>query len=129
VKNILLVDDHPETLRLLEVILRGEDRQLYRAENGERAIEVAREVNPDVILLDIMMPGALDGYQVAQYLKGDPETCRSRIIVMTAKTRMEDRQKAFDSGADDYIAKPFDVTEVRKRVDKFLVAALPSLAR
>ena len=119
-KKILIVDDHPETIRLLEVILRGADRQFDRAENGERGLELARRANPDLILLDIMMPGTLDGYQVCRHLKNDPETRRSRIIIMTAKTQLEDRKKAFDSGADDYITKPFDMADVRKKVANFL---------
>jgi len=120
VEKVLIVDDHPETIRLLELVLRADGRQLHHAENGDQALEVARQVNPDVMLLDIMMPGALDGYQVARYLKSDPETSRIRIIVMTAKTQARDRQEAFDAGADDYISKPFDVVEVRRRVEKFL---------
>lgn len=119
-KKILIVDDHPETVRLLEVILRGENRRLYRAADGESGLAVARETLPDVILLDIMMPGALDGYDVARRLKKDPETSRCRIIVMTAKTQARDRQQALDSGADDFITKPFDVVDVRNRVKAFL---------
>lgn len=120
VEKVLIVDDHPETIRLLELVLRTEGRQLHCAENGERALELARQLKPDVMLLDIMMPGALDGYQVARYLKSDPETSRIRIIVMTAKAQERDRQEVFAAGADDYITKPFDVVEVRRRVEKFL---------
>lgn len=119
-RKILIVDDHPETIRLLEAILKGGDRQFYRAENGEQGLVLAREANPDLILLDVMMPGGLDGYQVARHLKGDPATRDSRIIVMTAKRQPEDREMAFESGADDYITKPFDLAHVRKRVEDFL---------
>ena len=119
-RKILIVDDHPETIRLLEAVLKGGDRQFYRAENGEQGLELAREANPDLILLDVMMPGGLDGYQVARHLKDDPETRGSRIIVMTAKRQPEDREMAFDSGADDYITKPFDLAHVRKRVEDLL---------
>ena len=119
-KKILIVDDHPETIRLLEVILRGADRQFDRAENGERGLELARRANPDLILLDVMMPGGLDGYQVARHLKDDPETRGSRIIVMTAKRQPEDREMAFDSGADDYITKPFSSKELLARVQAVL---------
>jgi CheY-like chemotaxis protein len=122
-KKILIVDDHPETTRLLEVILRSNDRKLYLAESGEQALEIARRAHPDLILLDIMMPGGIDGYEVARRLKKDPETSSGKIIVMTAKVRNVDRMNAFASGADDYISKPFDIFDIRKRVEKFLKAS------
>lgn len=119
-KKILIVDDHPETVRLLEVILRGEGRQLYRADNGDRALELARKIKPDLMLLDVMMPGTIDGFQVARSLKEDPESRSIRIIIMTAKTQERDREEAFDSGADEYLAKPFDVLKLKTVVEKFL---------
>ncbi len=122
-KKILIVDDHPETTRLLEVVLRSDDRQLFVAESGEQALEIARRAHPDLILLDIMMPGGIDGYEVARRLKEDPETSGGKIIVMTAKVRNVDRMDAFASGADDYISKPFDIFDIRKRVERFLKAS------
>jgi CheY-like chemotaxis protein len=122
-KKILIVDDHPETTRLLEVILRGEDRELLSAENGEKALQIARLAHPDVVLLDIMMPGGIDGYEVARRLKKDPGTADGKIIIMTAKVRKKDLEDAFASGADDFISKPFDIFDMRKRVERFLQAS------
>lgn len=119
-KKILIVDDQPETVRLLEIILRREDRELLSASNGRGALELARQADPDLMLLDIMMPGELDGYQVARALKDDPRTRHIHIIVMTAKAQKQDRLDALGAGADDYIAKPFDVMELRTRVETSL---------
>lgn len=119
-KKILIVDDQPETVRLLEIILQQEGRQLLRADNGRGGLDAARRETPDLMLLDIMMPGELDGYEVARALKGDPQTARIPIIVMTAKAQKQDRLDAFAAGADDYIAKPFDVMDLRERVEHFL---------
>lgn len=119
-KKILIVDDQPEVARLLEIVLRREGRQLLFAANGEECLEMARRFLPDVVLLDIMMPGEMDGYEVARRLKKDPATAGMHILVMTAKVREEDRREAFAAGADDYISKPFDVIELKSRVDRLL---------
>jgi len=118
--RILIVDDQPEVSRLLEIVLRGEGRQLLFADNGEDALALAGNQPLDLILLDIMMPGALDGYEVARRLKANPATASPHIIVMTAKVRDQDRQEALAAGADDFISKPFDVVELKNRVDHLL---------
>jgi len=116
VKKILIVDDQPEVSRLLEVALRGEDRQLLFAHNAEECFALARQVVPDLILLDLMMPGRMDGYEVAHRLKQNPATAAAHILVMTAKVHDQNRQQALAAGADDYIAKPFDVFDLKARV-------------
>jgi CheY-like chemotaxis protein len=119
-KKILIVDDQSEVARLLEIVLRQEGRQLHFAANGEEGLEVARHVSPDLVLLDIMMPGAVDGYEVARRLKKDPATAGAHILVLTAKVREQDRLEAIAAGADDYISKPFDVFDLKTRVDRIL---------
>jgi CheY-like chemotaxis protein len=119
-KKILIVDDQSEVARLLEIVLRQEGRQLHFAANGEEGLEVARHVSPDLVLLDIMMPGAVDGYEVARRLKKDPATAGAHILVLTAKVREQDRLEAIAAGADDYISKPFDVFDLKTRVDNLL---------
>jgi len=119
-KRILVVEDQPEVCRLLEIVLRQPGRQLLFAEDGERGLELARANAPDLILLDLMMPGEIDGYEVARQLKASPANAGIHIIVMTAKVREEDRQLAFAAGADDYITKPFDVLDLKGRVARLL---------
>jgi len=120
VKKILIVDDQSEVARLLEIVLRREGRELLFAANGEEGLEAARHFHPDLVLLDIMMPGAVDGYEVARRLKKDPATVGAHILVLTAKVREQDRREAFAAGADDYITKPFDVFDLKTRVDNLL---------
>jgi CheY-like chemotaxis protein len=119
-KIILIVDDQPEVARLLEIVLRREDRQLFFAASGEEGLAAARNSCPDLVLLDIMMPGEVDGYEVARRLKKDPATAGAHILVLTAKVREQDRLEAFAAGADDFITKPFDVFDLKTRVDRVL---------
>lgn len=103
-KTVLVVDDAPENLALVNALLRG----LYKvkvASGGKRALEIARATPPDLILLDVMMPG-LDGYEVCRQLKSQTLTQDIPVIFLTAKTQMEDEQRGFDLGAVDYITKP-----------------------
>jgi CheY-like chemotaxis protein len=120
VQEILIVDDQPEVSRLLEIVLRGEGRQLLFANSGEDALALVRNRRPALVLLDIMMPGTMDGYEVTRRLKNDPATASLHIIVMTAKVCEQDRQEAFAAGADDYISKPFDVIDLKTRVDRII---------
>jgi DNA-binding response OmpR family regulator len=119
-KNILIVEDQVETLKLLGIVLRAEDRKVFLTESGEEALEVARGTVPDLVLLDIMLPGGIDGYEVARSLKSDPMTARSAIIVMTAKVQEQDKIDAFDAGADDFIRKPYNLVDLKNKVARFL---------
>lgn len=120
VKKILVVEDQVDVLKLLEIVLRAEGRKIFLTENGEAALEIARETIPDVVLLDIMLPGGIDGYEVARSLKNDPITAKCFIIVMTAKIDEQDKIEAFDAGADDFIGKPFNLDNLKNKVVKFL---------
>jgi two-component system, OmpR family, phosphate regulon response regulator PhoB len=119
-QTILIVDDQPEVIRLLQLVLRGEGRRLLFAGDGQSALDLARQNRPDIILMDVMMPGGIDGLQATRILKGDPETAAARVIVITAKAQEEDRQEALAAGADDYVAKPFDIMALRAKVKGML---------
>ncbi len=120
VKKILIVEDQLDIQKLLEKVLRAEDRQLLLTERGEEAVEMARQFIPDVILLDVMLPGGMNGYEVARTLKKDPVTVGCAIIIMTAKVQEEDKVEAFDAGANDFIGKPFNMLDLKNKVEKFL---------
>ncbi len=119
-KKILIVDDQMEVRRLVEITLRVEDYQILQAESGEKAIEIVKTEKPDLIIMDIMMPGGIDGLEATRILKNDPETKDSTIIMLTAKGQEADRKKGFEAGADDYFIKPFSPLELIKKVEEVL---------
>lgn len=120
-KKILVVDDQSMLRKFIEVVMRREDRQILHAESGERAVAIARTEKPDLILLDIVMPGGMDGLEVARLLKSDPETKDCPIVAVTAKSGKNHRLNAVSAGVDEYLAKPFSLTDLRKKVETYLM--------
>ena len=104
--KILVVDDEPSIVRLMEFILARQGHEMLSAVNGEEALEKIRAQKPDLVLLDIMMP-RIDGYEVARTLRADPETATLPIIMLSAKAQEEDIRKGVGVGVDEYITKPF----------------------
>lgn len=104
--KILVVDDEPTIVRLMEFILARQGHQMLVATNGEDALEKVRTEKPDLVLLDIMMP-RIDGYEVARTLRADADTATLPIIMLSAKAQEEDIRKGVDVGVDKYITKPF----------------------
>ncbi|MEH2378002.1 MAG: response regulator [Nostoc sp.] len=115
-KNILVVDDTPDNLRLLSAMLTAQGFEVRKALNGKMALTACQMVLPDVILLDINMP-EMNGYQVCQQLKADDKTCEVPVIFISALDDVVDKVKAFDVGGVDYIAKPFHGAEVVLRIE------------
>lgn len=116
---VLMVDDVAKNLQVLGTILSKEKYKIAAANNGEQAINIANNTFPDLILLDIMMPG-INGFEVCARLKKDPKTKDIPIIFLTAKMEPEDIVKGFETGAVDYIAKPFNSIELLARVKTHL---------
>jgi CheY-like chemotaxis protein len=119
-KKILVVDDQLEVRELVEVTLRSGDYQVFHAESGEKAIEIARVEKPELIIMDIMMPGGIDGFEATRVIKNDPATKRCTVIMLTAKGQGADRKKGIEVGADDYFTKPFSPLELIRKVEEFL---------
>ena len=115
VENILIVDDTIPNLRVLSTMLKAENYKVRKATDGESAIEAVKENQPDLILLDIKMPG-MDGYEVCKFLKSDVKTKDIPIIFISAMSDIDDKVKAFEFGGSDYIIKPFQEQEVLARV-------------
>ncbi len=114
--RILLVDDSPTNLQMLLQTLNGRGYRLLIAKNGESALRIAAKTKPALVLLDIMMPG-MDGYEVCQKLKENPVTASIAIIFLSALDNTRDKVRGFESGAVDYISKPFQAEEVIARVE------------
>ncbi len=113
--NILIVDDTPANLQLLAGMLRERGYKPRAVTSGQRAIEAARLMAPDLILLDVNMPG-MDGFEVCERLKADPDLKDIPILFISALTDTTVKVKAFQVGGDDYITKPFQFEEVEARV-------------
>lgn len=121
-KKILIVDDQLEVRELVEVTLRSDDYQVFQADSGEKAIKLAKSEKPDLIIMDIMMPGGMDGLEATHTIKNDPETKNCIVIMLTAKGQEADRKKGLAAGASDYFIKPFSPLELIKKVDHLLTA-------
>jgi signal transduction histidine kinase len=117
--RILIVDDEEKNIKLLKGILLSQNYQFYEALNGQNALELVHDINPHLILLDVMMPG-ISGFEVCQKLKQDEKTKSIPIIMVTALSEKEHRLKAMESGADDFLSKPVESTEVVVRVKSLL---------
>ena len=116
-KKILVVDDQAEVRELVEVTLRSEEYEIIQAKSASEAIEKAKSEKPDLIILDIMMPGGMDGYEVCKILKSDSTTKQITIIFLTAKGQEVDKEKGFDAGGDGYFAKPFSPLKLIEKIE------------
>ncbi len=115
--RVLVVDDEAVIRQLIAINLELEGFEVHQAEHGLDALEKARDLDPDVVTLDVMMP-VLDGWATARRLRADPATSRARIVMISARTRPADVERGQEAGADEYVTKPFDpddvVTAVRR---------------
>jgi len=119
-KKILIVDDQPEVRELVDVTLSSEDTHIIKAASGEEAVEVTRGESPDLIIMDIMMPGEIDGLEATRILKSDPRTRNISILLLTAKGQDRDIEKGLEAGADAYFIKPFSPLELIHKVEEIL---------
>ena len=117
--TVLVVDDDPVILKLLEVNFEMEGFQVVRAADGAEGLERAREVLPDIVVLDVMMP-RMTGYEVAKALREDDGTAHIPIIFVTARAQSSDVERGMELGVDDYITKPFDPLDLIDRVNTLL---------
>ena len=118
-KNILVVEDDLDIRELISFNLANEGHQVFEANDGEVGIDKARNNNPDLILLDLMLPG-IQGLDVCRIIKSDQETKETPIIMVTALGQEEDIVKGLETGADDYITKPFSIKVLIARVNAVL---------
>jgi len=117
--EILIVDDEPNIILSLEFLMKKEGYDVRTASNGEEALHAIKESKPDLVLLDVMMP-CVDGYEVCESVRSDPEFNDVRIVMLTAKGREVEREEGLALGADDYVTKPFATRDLVDKVREFM---------
>lgn len=125
--KILIVDDDPETIEFLKLILTPQGYRVVSADNGVQALSLARSEQPDLIILDVMMPD-IDGYEVARNLRKYPEVAATPILMFTAKTQVEDKVAGYESGVDIYLTKPVHPVELQANIKALLSQHPPSVS-
>lgn len=122
-KKILIVEDHLDIRKLLKMTLEFDDFEIHEASTGDAGWVLAQELQPDIVLLDVMMPGTLTGLDVCRRIKSDLATRHTKVIMLTARVQASDREMGMAAGADDYLMKPFSTLQVLEKIYR-LEAAL-----
>lgn len=117
--RILIVDDDPNSRDIVQTFLESRGYQVATAEDGQEALAMLEELKPELVLLDVMMPG-MDGWEVARVIKNHPDFGRTRVVMLTARSDFSDKTEGLRAGADDYIVKPIRLEELAERVEKNL---------
>ncbi len=120
-RKALIVDDQPDIRKLILMTMESEDFELHETDNGVDALRLAQSLRPSVVLLDVMMPGGLDGYQVCEKIKAN-ELLReqTKVILLTARGQRTDVERGQAAGCDAYLVKPFSPIELLDTVDRLV---------
>lgn len=116
-KKVLIVEDHADIRRLVRLTLEFEDCVITEANNGVDGVRAAMEVCPDVVLMDVMMPGELDGLEACRRMRSAPSLAGMKIIILSARGAKEDRDRGEAAGADAYLLKPFSPLELLRVIE------------
>jgi two-component system phosphate regulon response regulator PhoB len=118
--RILIIEDQSDIRRLIRWTLEFEDYEIHEAANGPDGLALAKELQPDLVLLDVMMPGGLDGFQVCTQIKADAALANTPVVILTARSQERDRQAGERAGADAFLAKPFSPMQLVETVSSML---------
>jgi DNA-binding response OmpR family regulator len=116
-KKILIADDNENIREALTSILEDEGHTLWIAKNGAEALRKVREISPDILILDVMMP-EMSGYDVCRAVKKDPDLKKTFILMLSAKGQAAEQERGKEAGADEYLVKPFSPSEILTRIRK-----------
>lgn len=123
-KRVLVVDDEPNIVTSIEFLMKRAGFAVDVARDGNQALAALEGIPPDIILLDVMMPG-LDGYEVCQQIRNSDRHAHTKIVMLTARGRDAEKQKGIDAGADAYVTKPFSTRELVQQVKTMLAVDDP----
>lgn len=119
--TILVVDDDPSSVEIVQTYLEARGYRVVPARDGEEALARLEDAEPDLVLLDIMMPG-MDGWEVSRTIKNHPDFADVRVVMLTARSDFTDKQEGLRAGADDYVVKPVRLEELERTVERNLHA-------
>jgi CheY-like chemotaxis protein len=122
-KRVLIVEDQADIRKLIRMTLEFEPYEIHEAANGTDGLQMATEVLPDLILLDVMMPGDLDGLQVCARVRALPVLQATRVVLLTARGQTQDRDAGQEAGADEYLIKPFSPLQLIETIERLMPAA------
>lgn len=111
-KKVLIVEDQADIRELIQMTLELEDYEVHEAPDGTAGLSRAQELQPHIVLLDVMMPGELDGIAVCERIRADPRLKKTKVVLLTARAQAEDRARGLRAGANEYLAKPFSPREL-----------------
>jgi two-component system cell cycle response regulator DivK len=122
-KKILVVDDRGDSRVLVAKVLGSHGYEVIGARSGEEAISLSRKEIPDLVLMDVRLPGGIDGLEATRRIKAFPELAHIPILAMTASVRPEDEQRALDGGCDGFVCKPIDIDDLPGQVADYIARA------
>ena len=119
-KRVLIVEDQADIRKLIRMTLEFEPYEIHEAANGTDGLRLAGEVLPDLILLDVMMPGQLNGLQVCMQVRANPALQATRVVLLTARGQTQDRDAGAQAGADEYLIKPFSPLQLIETIERLM---------
>ena len=121
-KRVLIVEDQADIRKLIRMTLEFEPYEIHEAANGVDGLRMAIATQPDLMLLDVMMPGELDGLQVCALVRAQPTLHATRVVLLTARGNIKDRDAGQQAGADEYLIKPFSPLQLIETIERLLPA-------
>ena len=119
-KRVLIVEDQADIRKLIRMTLEFEPYEIFEASDGVTGLRMAAELQPEMLLLDVMMPGELDGLLVCRSVRADPRLSGTRVLLLSARGQARDREAGVQAGADDYLIKPFSPLQLVETIERLL---------
>lgn len=119
-KRVLIVEDQADIRELIRMTLELEDLEVHESADGQSGLDHALNLQPQLVLLDVMMPGALDGFAVCERIRAEPRLKKTKVVLLTARAQAEDRTRGLKAGADEYLVKPFSPRELLSVVGRLV---------